>query len=764
MFERRLKILLVGIAAITLLLVLRSGQLQVINGDAWRKKASESMQRPTLVETTRGRILDFRGRELAIDEPCTDACVDYRAISLNEEWIKGVALDRLKMKMARDYAASDRKQREKLLTEEIARVHTDIDAMWEILAQKTGKPIAEAREEIDQTRRAIRQRVQMCRRLVWYNRYNKAMTRHDDAAPDPWYRRWVVWGGDDGPDLDSFAVTVDEQERAHVILHAIDDQTYIDLGKILHRAPGLELRRSKHRLYPYGANSCHVIGTMSMVMRQDIDEDDDELTQLRPNDQIGRTGLEALADKLLRGRRGRILRVAGQEKPVESNEPTIGRDVRATIDVELQQTIIDAFALERKSIEYRSDTTAEDRSRSNLHGAAVLIDVPTGEVRAMVSCPGYDLNQFDQLYPALNTDDLNLPLLNRATQDVAEPGSTAKLIMALGVLQDRVMTPADTIECTGYLVLAGVRYSFGRCWTMRQFHIAHHATPPAAHPTGFLTVSDALERSCNVFYETVADRLGLDRVAYWYDRLGLGRITGVGIDESRGRIPRAEALSRSAIARRSTLWSAGIGQGEVGATPLHMANLAATIARDGVWMKPRLLTGLSAEDQTSLRWPVSGSQEIPDRVDLGFRPEVLAAVHEGMFRVVNGPPGAATGRTAAMAELSVAGKTGSAQVPKLRIRQRDAAGKVMLLDNGRIDWKPIEPDAYSWYQGVGDNHENLAHAWFVGYAPADNPKLAIAVLVEYGGSGGAIAGRVAKDILEECRRQGYLGKAAVGGQ
>src|SRR5207302_6850487 len=184
--------------------------------------------------------------------------------------------------------------------------------------------------------------------------------------------------------------------------------------------------------------------------------------------------------------------------------------------------------------------------------------------------------------------------------------------------------------------------------------VAHHQIPPedphkgvGENPDGFLNFTDALQRSCNVYFETVADRLGLEGLSYWMNHFGLGRPTGIGIAESCGMLPN----EYSGDQRDFTTWTAGIGQGHVGVTPIQMANIVATIARRGIWMRPRLLRG---DLKTSPYHPAKGGAEwdhIPDQVDLKLSPEALEAAWQGMIKVVNTKAG--TGGEARRSDMSV---------------------------------------------------------------------------------------------------------------
>ena len=324
------------------------------------------------------------------------------------------------------------------------------------------------------------------------------------------------------------------------------------------------------------------------------------------------------------------------------------------------------------------------------------------------------------------------------------------------------------MECTGYLVLDNHRYPFGRCWvaSMWEGHIAsvaHHPIPlGAAHETGFLTITDGLERSCNVVFETIADKMGGKELNFWMGQFGLGRPTGVGIEEYRGRIPPPIDFPKTSPGRMDTCF-AGIGQVGVEATPLQMANAAATIARRGIWIRPQLVAASDIGRATTKPAAPMG----PDVVDLHLSPEAVDAVQLGMFRVCNSAAGTGTGimpkqqepelENDPLANIKIAGKTGSAQTTLMTVPSRDASG-VQVVQDGRLvrDVVPIgAAGTEGWYQSVGEA-KHMVHAWFIGYAPADHPQVAFCVMVQYGETGGRVAGAIAHDVLAACVRHGYL--------
>jgi penicillin-binding protein 2 len=812
MFERRLKMFLFLLTAMTGVLAARAVQLQILENSRWTTEAIDSLHHVSLRETTRGQLLDVKGRPLAENVVSYDACVDYRAITSEPDpkWVHDIAAARLKSRDGgqRDRSIPYRKQ----LSDEIAAVRADIDAMWAALADEGGL----TPDQIDDLRQAIVHDVEMRRRYTWYRRYRLAQDKTADHpgsgattqdAPPPWYRKWLSGESDTAP-VDNFDITIGEQTQPHIILRSISARVYNQLGKEQEHFPGLVLRPGMARSYPmpFAEAACHVLGRLTRVDENDLDADPfagDELRAYHQSDLIGRGGLEGLCEPLLRGVRGKVEEWSaepsdevgstdanGSDKnpsdstadstgdPANPHEQVVyaipGKDVRCTIDADLEEDIRGAF--DHVDLNHG---TAGPPVYVDMHGAAVVIDVPSGEVRAMVSAPGYDPNDFDRRSAELADDFLNHPLLNRATEAMLETGSTIKPLVGIGAITQGVMGINDTIKCDGYLWIGGRQMPTGRCWTMSEWNQPGHVIPyEDPHPTGLLTFPDALQRSCNVFFENMGDRLGIEGLSYWMRTFGLGRITGVGIAEARGRLPDSIPASFSHAERRSFSWRGGIGQGYVAATPIQMANVAATIARGGVWMRPRLVSDdisrqLRAIAQqrpatTASTQPQNVSpswMDVPDRAPLNLSPAAVAAAQEGMWRVVNTFAG--TGQVLFREDLEVSGKTGTAQAAPFWVPLRDARGKIIM--NGSVPAKRFlrpstttQPNSEApWYLGFDEMDKKTArvelkHAWFIGYTPSHAPRIAFAVLVEYGGSGGTGAGGIAKQIIAACIKHGYV--------
>ena len=328
-------------------------------------------------------------------------------------------------------------------------------------------------------------------------------------------------------------------------------------------------------------------------------------------------------------------------------------------------------------------------------GSAVALDPETGEILGMVSNPAYDPNLFatgiDGTVWKNLIGDPQTPLVNRVIQGQYPAGSTFKVVTALAALQEGVITPNTRYFCPGYLNVYG---------TMRRCHKA------GGH--GMVDLRQAIAGSCNVYFYHVGVKLEIDRIAKYANLLGLGRPSGIDLpNEVSGLIPSTEWKRRVL----KTAWypgetvSVAIGQGQVLVTPLQMARLAAAMANGGRLVKPHLLK--------SVRGVPEAAPTI-ERIDLGLKPSVIEAVRAGMVSVVE----EGTGRRTKLAGITIGGKTGSSQVVTHARLERDK-----------------------------DQHDLQPHGWFICFAPAENPKIAMAILVEHGRSGGESAVPVAAKIL-----------------
>jgi penicillin-binding protein 2 len=351
-----------------------------------------------------------------------------------------------------------------------------------------------------------------------------------------------------------------------------------------------------------------------------------------------------------------------------------GKDIHLTIDSRLQ--------------EYAAARLAGESA------AAVVMDVNNGNVLALVSVPGYDPNSFSKGITSKYWGELQAnirnPLMNKAISGQYPPGSTFKLSMGLAALEAKVINQESRVYCNGGFMYGNHRFT---CWR------------PEGH--GSVNLHDAIMKSCDVFFYTMADRLGIDAMAAMAHRLGLGKITGLGVPGEKAGIMPDEDWK---MARYGQSWqggdtiNVGIGQGYVIATPLQLAVMTARIANGGLAVSPRL---------------VVPEKEIAPR-PLGIADDYLAAVCDGMNAVVNMQGGTAYAHRIKDERFLMAGKTGTSQVRKL-IRHG--------MDQSKLPWE--------------DRH----HAWFTAFAPVHAPRYAATVIVEHGGGGASAAAPVVSDIL-----------------
>jgi penicillin-binding protein 2 len=342
------------------------------------------------------------------------------------------------------------------------------------------------------------------------------------------------------------------------------------------------------------------------------------------------------------------------------------------------------------------------------------MDVITGDVLAMASIPSFDGNAFargiaqPEWQRLLN--DPKKPLLNKAVQGVYPPGSTYKIVTALAALESRTLGLSDRIFCGGSIELPGTdqrKY----CWIY-----------PGGH--GWLNVTEALQHSCDVFFYEAAKRAGVDHIVKTATKLGFGRPTDVGLSEEGGGLLPTPEWNLERTGKPWTIgntYNLGIGQGDMLATPLQLAVMAARVANGGYEVKPRLIAAVAEARKPIGPRPV---QSTPKASSLSFQAESIKAVQSGIDLVVNSPGGTAFASRIAEQGMAMAGKTGTSQVKRMTEGERD---------------RRISQEQLPWHL----RH----HALFCGYAPADNPRYACAVVVEHGMGGSRTAAPIARDIL-----------------
>ena len=437
---------------------------------------------------------------------------------------------------------------------------------------------------------------------------------------------------------------------------------------------GVSYEVEAKRYYPTPAKATHLFGYTKEISDRQLIEMGNEY---RPGDNIGATGLEAAYERYLRGQKGFELvtvnalgQALGSYNEGKNDIPVReGSDLYLALDAGLQALAESLLADKR--------------------GAIVAIDPNDGGVLALVSKPDYDLTLFGSVTPtevwkALTTDE-SKPLFNRATLTRYPPGSTFKMVLAAAALEEGIINTNWRINCTG-------AFHYGT----KIFH--------DLHTHGSTNVIEAIQRSCNVFFYQLMLKTGLERWSRYGKEFGFGSPTGIDIlEENPGLLPSEDYFDRVYGKGKWTqgyLVSLGIGQGEIGVSPIQMACYAAAIANKGFYHTPHAV--LKIKDKLT-----GDMQIVPTETrKLNISDKVWEILREGMYRCVNEPGG--TGQAAKVKGIAVCGKTGTAQNPL-----------------------------------------NRDHAWFIGFAPMENPKIAICVLVENAGFGGAVAAPIAGLCIEQ---------------
>jgi penicillin-binding protein 2 len=464
---------------------------------------------------------------------------------------------------------------------------------------------------------------------------------------------------------------------------------------------GVDIRTRLARHYPLGESAVHAIGYVSAINEQDlkqIDSDEYAGTSL-----IGKLGVEAAYEHQLHGKRGsREILVNAAGRPVDKQgdftpqshfrPPTAGDDLILGLDIRVQKVAENALAGKR--------------------GAVVALDPKTGDVIALASMPGFDPNGFVRglsvaEYTVLR-DNIDIPLLNRALRGAYPPGSTVKPLYALAAQKYGILSPLQTQFCGGYFTLPGS---------------SHQYRDDKKH--GFLNMRQAIAQSCDVYFYRVAERLGIDRMAEFMKAFGYGELTGIDIPGEKAGLYASPEWKRRAFKRQAEqVWfagetiSMGIGQGAITVTPLQQAHFAAEISERGqIVATPRLVSAIRTAGSNTI---VPRTPRLEKPIDIATS-EQWEVVSEGMEGVVSGPGGTAYA-SGVGAKYKFAGKTGTAQV--FTIKQTENT-RAKILEERRRD-----------------------HAWFIAYAPADDPKIAVSVLVENGGFGAAAAAPIARKVLD----------------
>jgi len=511
--------------------------------------------------------------------------------------------------------------------------------------------------------------------------------------------------------------------RPLVLADDLSLERRVRIESVLYELPGVAIDVVPRRDYVEEQRAAHLLGTIGEIQREQLAAEG--FGGYRSGEIVGQRGLERVLERHLRGRAGgrnTVVNVAGREMEVlEEVSPEPGGRVVLTLDLDLQRVAEEAFRAPETDPGVDPETGEPLPPEPDKMGALVALDPRNGDVLALVSRPAYDPNAFAGGIDTGTWRDLTgdtwRPLQDRALAGLYPPGSTYKAIVAAAGLAEGEVDLEEKVTCPGHYRLGRRVY---RCWK-RGGH-------------GEVDLIGALRHSCDVFFYELGLRLGIDRIARYARGFGLGSPTGIDLPgEKAGLVPTREWKERA----RHEPWvrgetvSAAIGQGFNLVTPLQLAVVYAAIANGGVIVTPRTVLRLE-------RWTGEVAETRPVRLgrEVPVPDDVLETVRRGLTEVVMGERG--TGARSRVPGLEVAGKTGTSQVVRLE-----------HLEGLEEDEIPVR------YRD---------HAWFAAFAPADAPEIVVAVLVEHGGSGGAVAAPMAQKVLarwHEKRQQGQQPEARV---
>jgi penicillin-binding protein 2 len=706
-------IVLLALGSIALRLV----HVQTGLGDDYLLEVSKTVEQYEPIPSRDARILAADGTVLAADEELFALRVHYRWLEEppHPRWLRQTALARL--------SRVERKQRARVEAE-IERVLADRHRLWDRLAEVTG----ESPRDLLRHRRELQRRVEHVRALVVAQQPRTEEQTSSSPASDgrdeqprsavEWAWHKVVTTLTTPPErgLDPEDLIVKEELEYHTLLSDVTATCAVEIESRPDLFPGTRIELTTRRTYPQGGLAAHVVGYRTPVSEEELAQRKTQFPagdplDLKPGDRLGRAGLERAYDATLRGLPGLRKLTLDRRGEVLASEvvraPQAGRDVVIGLETGVQR-IAEQLLDEALAPANNPAATTETTDPVSVPvvvpqgGAIVALDIQSGQVLVAASAPRFDLallaNQPGTAWSEILADERK-PLFSRATEMALPPGSVFKVATAIAYVETGHLSPELPFHCRGYLV----RPTQHRCLTFRHFGVGH----------GDVDLAEALAKSCNVYFFDAARRGGPGPLIQWSRKLGFGRPTGIDLPgEPSGNLPGTGAAQRP---DGDTLGLA-IGQARLTTTPLQLARMMALVANGGTLVTPRLMTtlgGASGQPHDSL----ADRQEA--RPLEGLRPATLEWIREGLRRVVHQPGG--TGyKTVRTPVVTIAGKTGTAET-----------------GGGRPD-----------------------HAWFAGYAPASNPRVAFVVVLEHAGSGGQTAGPVARRFVEALSREGLLGSTA----
>jgi penicillin-binding protein 2 len=802
MFQRRLLLLaalgVVGMATP----LLQMARLSVVKADDLRAQAEKRLVSEQWLETTRGRILDRKGRVLAMDRPCFDVSVDYPVIT--GQWAYAQGAKRARRQHRSEWAQLSPDQRDALIREAQAAFDAQLEAMWARFTSLAGV----SRADLDERRLDIRRQVQDLALTVTER---KRQTRERQLEER------LGKGEEQSVDVATADVRrpIREQNTAHVLLKGVPESVGFEFARLIAEdrnrlkqdpaavplMPGVHVMDSGRREYPFDAAelevdlssfpgplrqdrkvtvradgiAAHVIGWMRSklydedMMRRPRLKPDGSLDRghYRPGDAVGQGGIEQGAEDDLRGLRGVLTQHLDTDQ-IERLEPQSGDDVKLALDAALQAriqalfepslglTIVQPWHHSKTAPPPPSGVPGELPLATPLDGSVVVIDIASGDVLAMVSMPSFSHHQLETEPESVFGDKDRVPFLNRAIDKAYPPGSIVKPLMLTSAITAHKLGIDERIHCTGAFFPS--KPNLYRCWIYKQ---SHNSRTHDSQFEGGLDGSDAIQVSCNIFFFEMGQRLGPAGVTAWYTRFGVGpdadRWELFGQPSQLLRMPDESASDfesrvKAILGQRSLLHEfagslerdpekpgqprppltiseailMGIGQGPIAWTPMHAADAYATIARGGVKLTPRLRLD-APQKRTELGITSAAIRKALEGLRRSANEE-LGTTHHVNFDMPDGST--KRERTFNAPGVSIWAKSGTADAPQFEMHT-DEEGQPMKFD--------------------------ADHAWCVFLAGVgDQPRYAVSVVIEHGGSGGRVAGPVANQVVHALIAEGYL--------
>jgi len=501
-----------------------------------------------------------------------------------------------------------------------------------------------------------------------------------------------------------------------------DNLTWSEFSRVnlfLHELQGVEPIVSVARVYN-DHSSAHILGYVSQASAKDLKRKEYLQKMSVPGIAVGKTGLERRLDKEIIGKVGfqryEVNAFGKRIKQIQVDQGQAGKNYKTTLDLDVQKYVSEVLVDKAASV--------------------CVMDIYNGDIISLVSSPSYDPNSFvhgvDRKYWESLLKNDRKPLVNKAISGLYPPGSTIKTIVALSALENKIVRPLKSVTCTGKIEMFGEKF---HCWKKK------------GH--GVVNMRSAIKRSCDVYFYEIARRLGVDRISETAKKFGLGKkVLRDFVEEKAGVVP-STTWKKKYIGQNwylgETLHS-GIGQGYFQSTPLQLCLMTAQIANGGFEIKPRIIFN---EKNNNLKDYLKFKNENPNQplpeellvANFNLKPlfknqENIKIIKDAMYSSSNEPGGTSYRSRLQDKQFMFAGKTGSSQIKKFTEAQREAEVKQEQLE-----------------------YKNRDHALFVAFAPVSDPKYAISVVVEHGGSGSKAAAPIAKKVIKKVLERHGLRKS-----